>query len=163
MKKFIFSLLLVSSTFLFAQEKQFNKEVLNSSLVDLKGNEVIFKDILSKHKGKKVVMEIWASWCSDCVAAMPKLKELQKYHPEVDFVFISMDKSFKGFQDGVEKHNLFKGDNYFSKTPWKESAFAKNIALDWIPRYILIDEKGEIALFKAIKPDDKKITEFLNK
>jgi len=161
MKKLSLVILLFISTMLFAQEKPLNDAVLESKFVDIKGNEISFVEILGKHKGKKVVLEIWASWCSDCVAAMEKVKELQKKHPEVDFVFISMDKSFKAFQDGVEKHQL-KGDHYFSKTPWKESEFAKNINLDWIPRYLVLDESGKVLLFKAVKPDDEKLINILN-
>ena len=160
MKKIVLSILILSSSLLFAQEKQFKETVLKSTFINLKGEEVPFYEIIEKHHGKKIVLEIWASWCSDCVAAMPKVKELQKKNKEVDFVFISMDKTFEDFQKGVKKHKLI-GDHYFSKTPWKKSVFAKNIKLDWIPRYILIDEKGKIALFKAVKPDDKKLIELL--
>jgi thiol-disulfide isomerase/thioredoxin len=161
MKKFILLLILFANTMLFAQEKEFSNTLLQSSFVDLKGNEVKFEEIIGKHKGKKVVLEIWASWCSDCVAAMPKVKLLQKkYGKKVDFVFISMDKNFDAFKNGVKKHQL-KGDHYFSKTPWKESEFAKNIRLDWIPRYLVLDESGNILLFKAITPDDKKLVKLL--
>jgi thiol-disulfide isomerase/thioredoxin len=31
--------------------------------------------------------------CGDCVKAMPKIKELQANNPDVDYVFISMDKT----------------------------------------------------------------------
>jgi thiol-disulfide isomerase/thioredoxin len=148
------------STFLFAQEHKLNDAVLKSSFVDIDGNEVSFTEILGKHKGKKVVLEIWASWCSDCIKAMPELKKLQKKFEKTDFVFISMDKTFEKFKEGIEKHKL-QGEHYFSKTPWKESEFAKNIKLDWIPRYMIFDEKANVILFKAIKPNDKKLIELL--
>jgi thiol-disulfide isomerase/thioredoxin len=32
---------------------------------------------LKKYKGKTLVIEVWASWCGDCVKAMPKLKDLR--------------------------------------------------------------------------------------
>jgi len=161
MKKSSLLIFLLFSTMLFAQQKPLNDAVLQSKFVDMNGNEISFVEILGKHKGRKTVLEIWASWCSDCVAAMKKLKELQKKHPDVDFVFISMDKTFKAFQDGVEKHQL-KGDHYFSKTPWKKSEFAKNIQLDWIPRYLVFDKKGNVLLLKAVKPDDEKLINILN-
>ncbi|HFS67948.1 MAG TPA: TlpA family protein disulfide reductase [Flavobacteriia bacterium] len=162
MKKILLIFFLLTSTMLFSQNKKFNETILQSSFIDLNGNEINFEEILGKHKGKKIILEIWASWCSDCVAAMPKVKALQKkYGDTVDFVFISMDKSFKAFQDGIEKHQL-EGDHYYSKTPWKESEFAKNIKLDWIPRYLVLDEEGNILLYKAVKPDDEKLIQLLN-
>ncbi len=161
MKNILALIILTLSISVFSQQdKPLSKAVLTSSFVDINGNEVTFAEILKKHQGKKTVLEVWASWCSDCVAAMPKLKELQKNNPKVDFVFISMDKTFEDFKKGVEKHQL-TGDLYFSKTPWKKSEFAKNIKLDWIPRYMVFDEKGQVLLFKAIKPTEKQLIESL--
>ncbi len=39
--------------------------------------------------------------------------------------------------------------------------FAKAIDLDWIPRYIIIDETGKIVLYRAIETDFDKINETL--
>ena len=58
-------------------ETQFSLEALNDKLINLQGDSVSFKSILEKHKGKTIVLEFWASWCGDCVKAMPKIKELQ--------------------------------------------------------------------------------------
>ena len=39
--------------------------------------------------------EYWFSnWCKDCIVGMPKLKELQSEYNDVDYVFLSLDKSF---------------------------------------------------------------------
>ena len=104
-----------------------------------------------KHKGKIVVLEFWASWCSDCVKAMPKLKELQANHPDVDYVFISMDKEFGKWQAGIEKHEL-KGDHYWAEDGMK-GEFGKSINLDWIPRYIILDKDNKVVLYRAIETD----------
>ena len=77
-----------------AQIKEFSKETMQKELVLPDNNKVTFKDLLKKHKGKVTVIEVWASWCSDCVKAMPKVKEMQANHTNVDFVFISMDKAY---------------------------------------------------------------------
>jgi hypothetical protein len=41
--------------------------------------------------------------------------------------------------------------------------FGKSIKLDWIPRYMIIDKNGKIALYKATESTDPKIEETLNK
>jgi thiol-disulfide isomerase/thioredoxin len=76
-----------------AQKTEFSKEALSENLLATDGSQVAFKDILKKHQGKTVVIEVWASWCGDCVKVMPKIKELQANNPDVAYVFISMDKT----------------------------------------------------------------------
>lgn len=140
----------------FAQKKEFSKEALESRLVANGSSETAFKDILEKHKGKTTVIEIWASWCSDCVKAMPKLKELQKNNPNVDYVFISMDKNAAKWIEGINQYAL-NGDHYWSIKGMK-SDFSKAIDLDWIPRYIIIDKTGKIVTYRAIETDFDKMS-----
>lgn len=142
-----------------AQKKEFSKESLSKKLVTIENTEISFKEILKKHKGTTTVIEIWASWCGDCVKAIPKVKEMQTNNPYVAYVFISMDKSFDKWQTGIEKHEL-KGDHYWV-TDGMKGSFGKSIAVDWIPRYIVIDKKGKIAIYRAIETDFDKINETL--
>src|SRR3989304_2986180 len=76
-----------------AQKTSFSKKALEETLLATDGSQVAFQDILKKYKGKTLVIEVWASWCGDCIKAMPKIKELQANNPEVAYVFISMDKT----------------------------------------------------------------------
>lgn len=160
MKKIIvyFSILLTTISCMNAQ-KSFSKIALDENLLSLDGNQIPFKEILKKHQGKTIVIECWASWCGDCVKAMPKIKELQTNNLEVDYVFISMDKTVENWKIGVEKHNL-KGDHYMANDQMK-GVFGKSIDLDWIPRYIIVDKTGEIVLYRAIETDFEKINSTL--
>ena len=106
-----------------------------------------------------MVIEVWASWCGDCVKAMPKLKELQANNPDVAYVFISMDKTVDKWKAGIEQHEM-KGDNIMANEQMK-GVFAKAIDVDWIPRYIILDKKGKIVLYRAIETDFDKINETL--
>jgi thiol-disulfide isomerase/thioredoxin len=156
MKK-IFALLV---TFAFvscsnAQKTKFSKEALSETLLAIDGGQVAFKDILKKYKGKTLLIEVWASWCGDCVKAMPKLKELQINNPDIAYLFISMDKTVDKWKDGIAKHNI-KGDHFMANDQMK-GVFGKAIDLDWIPRYIIIDKTGEIVLYRAIETDFEKI------
>lgn len=143
-----------------AQKTNFSPVALNEKLLSLSDQQVAFKDILKKNKGKTVVVEMWASWCGDCVKAMPKLKALQANHPEVNYVFISMDKTAEKWKQGIEKHEI-KGDHYMVNDQMK-GVFAKAIDLDWIPRYIIIDKKGNIVRYRAVETDFDVIEETLN-
>jgi thiol-disulfide isomerase/thioredoxin len=138
-----------------AQKTKFSKEALSETLLAIDGGQVAFKDILKKHKGKTLLIEVWASWCGDCVKAMPKLKELQTNNPDVAYLFISMDKTADKWKAGIAKHDI-KGDHYMANDQMK-GVFGKAIDLDWIPRYIIIDKTGKIVLYRAIETDFEKI------
>ncbi|WP_125719765.1 TlpA family protein disulfide reductase [Flavobacterium ustbae] len=139
-----------------AQKTSFSKEALSEKLLASDGSQVAFKNILKKYKGKTLVIEVWASWCGDCVKAMPKLKELQANNPDVSYLFISADKTAEKWKAGIEKHELNTGDHYMMNDGMK-GLFGKAIDLDWIPRYIVVDKTGKIVLYRAIETDFDKI------
>ncbi len=142
-----------------AQKTEFSKKALSETLLATDGSQVSFKDILNNQKGKTTVIEIWASWCGDCVKAMPKIKELQANNPSVSYVFISVDKTADKWKEGIEKHQL-NGLQYMANDGMK-GEFGSAIDLNWIPRYIIIDKTGKIVLYNAIETDFDKINSTL--
>lgn len=163
MKKIVYIMAIVLTTISCtnAQKTEFSKEALDYKLQEKGAEKVSFQSILDANKGKKVVIEIWAGWCGDCVKAMPKVKELQSKYPDVAYVFISMDKSQEKWLEAVEKHQV-NGQLYWVDDPkMMKGAFGKSIDLDWIPRYIVINEKGQIVLYRAIETDFDKIEKAL--
>jgi thiol-disulfide isomerase/thioredoxin len=140
----------------------FSETALSQTLLATDGNQVKFEDILKKQKGKTTLIEVWASWCGDCVKAMPKLKELQANNPNVSYVFLSMDKTADKWKAGIEKHELNNGSHFMANDGMK-GVFGTAIDLDWIPRYIIVDKEGKIVLYRAIETDFDKINEELKK
>ncbi|TRX36035.1 TlpA family protein disulfide reductase [Flavobacterium sp. ZT3R18] len=134
-----------------AQKTAFSKKALSETLLTTAGKQTSFQNILKNYKGKTTVIEVWASWCGDCVKAMPKIKELQEQNKNVSFVFLSMDKTADKWKEGIQKHEL-KGDHYMANDGMK-GVFGQAIDLDWVPRYIIIDQTGKIALYRAIETD----------
>ncbi len=48
---------------------------------------------LDDFRGQAVLVDVWASWCSPCVAAIPKLVQLQKtYGAELALVGLNVDE-----------------------------------------------------------------------
>ena len=154
-KILVFLFAVISFSCSQAQKNSFSKEALSEKLLYTDGNQVAFEDILKQHKGKTLVIEVWASWCGDCVKAMPKIKELQASHPDVAYLFISMDRTAEAWKTGIEKHEL-KG-NHFMANDQMKGVFGKAIDLDWIPRYIILDKTGKIVLYRAIETNFDKI------
>tara|TARA_B100000768_G_scaffold144679_1_gene137275 strand:- start:30 stop:518 length:489 start_codon:yes stop_codon:yes gene_type:complete len=136
-------------------ETQFSLEALNDKLINLQGHSESFKSILEKHKGSAVFVDVWASWCKDCLKGLPGVKKLQETHPEIDFVFLSLDKSQVAWKKGIDRLNI-SGEHYFMQSGWK-GALGTFLGLDWIPRYLIIDKDGGIKVFNAIETTDKEL------
>jgi len=141
---------------------QFSKEALNQKLENEDGKSITVKEILNQHKGKVMVIDFWAGWCRDCLKAFPKAKELEKNNPNVDFVFFSLDRSKEGLDRSLEKFNMKEKENYWFSTGWKND-FNNYIELNWIPRYMVIDQQSNIAKYYAITPEDPEIQATIDK
>ncbi|MFM9989309.1 TlpA family protein disulfide reductase [Flavobacterium sp.] len=161
MKKILslLSVILLNISCSNAQKAEFSPEALSNKLTTLDGKETNLSDILKKHSEKTIVIEVWASWCSDCVKNMPNIKKLQATHTNTDFVFLSCDKTTEAWVKGIEKHEL-QGDHYLIPDGMK-GAFGKSVDLNWIPRYIIIEKTGKIALYNAIETDYEKVNTLL--
>ena len=138
---------------------QFSDEALNDVFVDLNGESVTFQKILESHKGKTILIDVWASWCRDCIVGLPDLKALQNEHTDVTYLFLSMDKTQKSWKNSIKKYEI-TGEHYFMPSGW-DGAFSDFVDLDWVPRYMVIDANSNITLFRAIKASDPKIKEHL--
>jgi thiol-disulfide isomerase/thioredoxin len=159
MKKLIFLFTVIALNFSCSAQENFSEAALSEKLINLEGNNTNLNRIMTLHKGKTVVIEVWASWCSDCVKNLPKIKEMQGTFTDVDFVFLSCDKDVEAWKKGIEKHQL-NGDHFLIPEGMK-GTFAKSINLTWIPRYIIIDKSGKIALYNAVETDNEKVYELL--
>lgn len=154
--------ILFAATFLLmscSNPTTFTEESKTEKLVTLSGKEITFKEILDKHKGKKIVLDVWASWCKDCIVRLPNLKQLQKDFPNVSFVFLSHDRTPQSWKRGIQRFGIV-GDHYLMPEKM-DGPLADFLNLWWIPRYVVIDEQQNITLFKATKITDSKIVKAL--
>jgi thiol-disulfide isomerase/thioredoxin len=156
---FLFLVVLVGCN--FQSPTAFSEEVLNDSFLDVNNKSIELKEILNNNKGQKILINAWASWCRDCVAGFPNLKEFQKNNPTVKYVFLSTDRSVFSWKKAIKKYNI-KGEHYFMKNGLN-SDFGDFLNSNWIPRYLVVNENGAISLFKAKKITDKRIVEALKK
>jgi thiol-disulfide isomerase/thioredoxin len=144
-----------------AQQTEFKEDALSNTMKTVENTDITFQEILKKYEGKTIVIDVWASWCPDCIKGMPKVKTLQENYPEATYLFLSVDKNYDSWLKGIEKYDV-QGEHYLISDGQK-GVFGKSIKLDWIPRYMVVDKTGKIALFKVIEADDEKLIETLEK
>jgi thiol-disulfide isomerase/thioredoxin len=125
------------------------------------GTSLTFGDMLEKHKGKKILIDIWGSWCRDCIIGYPKLEELRNTIGDKDiaYVFLSTDKDKDKWKNAITKFNI-RGDHYLLDGGWK-NPLSNYISLDWVPRYLVLDKRGRIMMPKAIVAEDEALKEAL--
>lgn len=159
-RKLLFLLIFcVSCT--FKSPTEFSEQAFNSAFYTMENSRTDFKSILEKYKGKKVLIDVWASWCGDCVAGFPELEKLQNEYKEVVYLFLSIDTNIASWKRGIANYNL-NGEHYFMEAGL-DSGFGDFLNSNWIPRFLVIDEEGFIDVYKATKVTDLDIVKALKK
>ncbi|QOD62122.1 TlpA family protein disulfide reductase [Polaribacter haliotis] len=160
MKKIVLIFIILVTSCTFEKPTKFSEIALNDKAYSLSDKQISIEEILDKYKGKKILIDVWASWCGDCIKGLPSVKNLQKEYPEVVFLFLSIDKSKRAWKNGITRFNI-KGEHYNLPKGMKDGEFVNFLNLGWIPRYLVIDEQGKIKLFKATNAADLDIIEAL--
>lgn len=161
--KSIVSLGLVLMSFgVFAQKvpaiskTEFSKEAVAQKITSLQGKKMPISEIISNHKGRILIIDFWASWCPDCIKALPSTKILKEQNPQLDFVYFSLDRSYDQWKQGLDKYDLRSQENYWFDEGWKNN-FNNYIDLNWVPRFLVVDQSGKIAKYYSISPTDPDI------
>ena len=119
---------------------------------------------LEDFKGKYVYIDVWATWCGPCRAEIPHLKRVEKEFHDKNIVFlsISIDKKtdYEKWRTFVKEKEL-GGVQLFADKDWS-SKFVQDYAIDGIPRFILIDDKGNVLKADAPRPSSKELSKLLN-
>lgn len=114
-------------------------------------------------RGKYVYIDVWATWCAPCRAEIPFLKQVEeKFHGKnIEFVSISVDtkKDYEKWKKFVTEKEL-GGIQLFADNDWN-SDFVKAYGINGIPRFILIDPKGNIVNANADRPSSPALTTLL--
>src|SRR5262249_6709931 len=116
---------------------------------------------LAAQKGKGVLLVFWSRWCGPCVAALPRVQELQAKYGEQGFEGI-------GIHDPIGAGNLKEGLSWYHITfPVAiESAARKNIAhyvVRGYPYFAFIDRAQKLRYADVLYDSLEQATEELVK
>lgn len=99
---------------------------------------------LSDFKGKILILDFWATWCSPCVAMIPKMDSLQKqFGNKIQFISVTYQNQ-KEVLPFLEKYERQKGRHYDLPLITGDKELHKLFPHIYLPHYAWIDEKGMV-------------------
>lgn len=106
----------------------------------------IFKNIIKPYKGKILFVDFWATTCGPCVAGIKSMKETRKeYKDNKDFEFVFITDEA---QSPIDSYNKFvkeqELENIHRVTTDDYNYLRQLFRFNGIPRYVVIDKKGDI-------------------
>lgn len=124
----------VTSTAVVSQTA--DKTLPQFAMLDAAGNA----QNLQNFKGKKVLVNLWATWCPPCRAELPSLEKLYNSidKEKTAFVFVSLDKDFEIAKKYAQSHKLNVPIYY------PAGDLPDLFAVDGIPTTFIFDEQGRL-------------------
>lgn len=112
------------------------KELPSFKIYDVNGNIVDTKSLM----GKKVFVNLWATWCPPCRAEIPSIVKLSKAvdTSKVAFVMLSLDNNF----DKAKKY--FEAKKYPLPVYYPAEELPALFNVQGIPTTFIFNEQGEL-------------------
>ena len=128
---------------------QYLEKLKSFSLLDYHGKKLTL-DSEQISAGNKIVLHLWASWCSPCVNEVPELVKFAKENSQVKYVIVSLDDN----QEDIVK--FLKSFPEFDAEPFiriwdKNHEISKLVNADRLPMtMILTPDKPEPKIINSV-------------
>jgi thiol-disulfide isomerase/thioredoxin len=130
--------------------------------VDNYENINTLEEAIKPLKGKKIYIDVWATWCGPCKREFKHQKALKKILAEQDiqqlYISIDKDENDQQWKDAIKFYELSGSHIRVNKELVRDlyKRFDKNAKTPYmsIPWYMLVDEKGNIIAEHAKEPSE---------
>ena len=132
-------------------------------LIDIEGNETTLQTFLEQNSNQLIYVDFWASWCAPCLREMPSSQSLQTdlKNEDITFLYLSTDRKDDIWKKAIDRHQL-KAGKHFRILNGDNSTQMNELKVQFIPRYMIYDNKGQLVNKDAPRPSnrEKLIAEF---
>ena len=138
------------------------KEGYNVNEVGEVANEKLFESIISKFRGKVLLVDFWATWCGPCRAANKEMKPMKETLKEKDIVYVYITGETSDKPTWEQMIPDLHGEHfYLTQEQWEY--LGNSLGIDGVPTYYIIDREGNTAFRSVGYPGTSKIKEELEK
>lgn len=124
-----------------SNDNAYNNSV-DFSLTDLNGNNISLSDF----RGKRVLLNFWATWCGPCKAEMPDLQKLYQEFLDKDVVVLTVNL---GENKNTVKKFIEKNNYEFIVLLDSKNEVGNLYKIQYIPTSYFINEDGDIVNIKT--------------
>lgn len=113
---------------------------------------------LSSLYGKLTYIDMWATWCGPCCKEIPHLeKVVEKYkgNDKIQFLSLSIDTNKQAWLNKLKKDNPAWPQYLMPEED--ANKLMSEMGINGIPRFIMLDEKGNVIFPDAKRPSDPEL------
>lgn len=121
-------------------------------VIELLNQDSVFSSI-AQYRGKKVLVDFWATWRGPCIKAIKEFPNLlKKMEGELVIVSISVDEKYETMEKFAKKHHY----------DWEflhngiEGNYIDSLIISGYPTYFVLDEKGKTMILEAYQFEPNK-------
>tara|TARA_R110002073_G_scaffold72537_1_gene177067 strand:+ start:26388 stop:27923 length:1536 start_codon:yes stop_codon:yes gene_type:complete len=139
-------------------DSKLSNELLQTKLIDLKGDTISLAKVFSKSKNKNKIVDFWASWCLPCIDEIQKSQSIRRSltnNKNIDLIYFSIDKKKSAWIKSSKKLAKYGVlNNQYLIPNFKSTELYYYLKVKSVPRYVIFNKRNEIMVEDGPRPTD---------